>query len=167
MVFPDGPEFLDVPVLSWDLMVDLAVIWPIETSIEPIDLVGREDLVTGSEVFLIEYPGETEQFPQAAITRGIISRTREWQPARMTYFQTDALVGGGQSGGALVSEDAEVIGISGFSFTEADFALVASAADIQHRVAGLVAGDDVSSLGDRDFSLTGGQRQHTGMLRNL
>ena len=167
VVFPNGSEFPDAPVLSWDFMADLAVIGPIEALIEPVDLVGREDLVTGSEVFLIGYPGETEQFPQAAITRGIISRTRGWQPAQMTYFQTDALVAGGQSGGALVSEDAEVIGISGFSFTEADFALVASAADIQHRIAGLVAGDDVSSLGDRDLVLTGGQELHTGMLRTL
>ena len=65
------------------------------------------------------------------------------------------------------SEDGEVIGISGFSFTEAEFGLVASSEDIQHRVAGLVAGDDVSGLGSRYLALVGGQRQHTVMLRNL
>ena len=49
----------------------------------------------------------------------------------------------------LVSGDGEVIGISGFSFTEADFGLVASAADIRPRLEGLVAGRDISILRNR------------------
>ena len=82
VVFPDGTEILNAPVLNWDLMADVAVIGPIIASIEPVELVGREDLVTGSEVLLIGYPGETEQFPQPSITRGIISRTRGGSPPR-------------------------------------------------------------------------------------
>ena len=84
----------------------------------------------------------------------------------MTYFQTDATIAGGQSGGVLVSDRGEVIGTSGFSFTEAGFGLVASAADVLPRVNRLIAGEDVAGLGDRRIPLEGGQPEHDFTLRN-
>ena len=167
VVFPDGAEYEGAPILNWDLLGDLAVIGPLETAIDPVALVDREDLITGSEVFLIGYPGEAEQFPQPAISRGLISRLREWEPIEMTYFQTDAAVAEGQRGGVLVTEDGEVIGISGLSFTEAGFGLVASAADVQPRVERLIAGEDVSGLGDRRLPLEGGELEHGSRLENM
>ena len=149
VVFPDGTEHIAAPVANWDLMADLAVIGPIDSSVKEIRLVDGEDLTVGSDVFLIGYPGEVQEFPQPTITRGIISRTREWEPIEMTYFQTDAAIAGGQSGGVLVSDEGEVIGISGFSFTEAGFGVAASAADLLPLVQGLVRGDDIYGLGDR------------------
>ena len=160
IVFPDGSEFLDVPLLNWDLLGDLAVLGPVQTTIDPIELVDGERLVTGSEVFLIGYPGEVEEFPQPTITRGIISRLRQWDAIGMTYFQTDATIAGGQSGGVLVSGDSDVVGVSGFSFTEAGFGLVASAADVLPRVRGLIAGQDVAGLGDRRIPMEGGEREY-------
>lgn len=148
VVFPDGSEFVDAPIFNIDLMADLAIIGPIDTAIEPLPLVDGEDQVIGSDVYLLGYPGEVESFPQPTITRGLISRLREWETIGITYFQSDAAIAGGQSGGILISEDGNVIGISGFRFTEAGFALVASAADIQDRVTSLVADEDVSGLGD-------------------
>jgi hypothetical protein len=167
VVFPDGSEHLDAPVLNWDLMGDLAVIGPLDTDITPLALVDGEDVAIGSDVYLIGYPGELEMFPQPTLSRGLISRLREWDAIEMTYFQTDALIAGGQSGGVLVSEDGEVIGISGFVFTEAGFGLAASAADVLPRVEGLIAGDDVAGLGDRRVPLEGGQLEHTVTLDNL
>ena len=167
VVFPDGTEHFDAPVVSWDLLGDLAVIGPLQTALEPLALVDGEDLIIGSDVFLIGYPGELEGFPLPSITRGLISRVREWEPIEMTYFQTDAAIAGGQSGGVLVSEDAEVIGISGFTFTEAAFGLVASGTDVLPRARRLIAGEDVANLGDRRLPTGGGPRKHTIMLRNI
>ncbi|MFZ0548102.1 MAG: serine protease [Candidatus Promineifilaceae bacterium] len=164
IVFPDGSEFLDVPVLNLDLMADLAVLGPVEVDVEQQELVNGEDLVIGSDVFLIGYPGEREDFPQPTITRGLISRVREWEFLGITYFQTDATIAGGQSGGVLVSDMGEVIGISGLSFTEAGFGIVASAADIESRVEGLIAGEDVDGLGDRRLPLEGGRKNQTVIL---
>jgi len=160
VVFPDGSEYLDAPVLHWDLLGDLAVIGPIETDTAPIDLVDGEALATGSEVFLIGYPGEVDEFPQPTITRGLISRLRQWAPTEVTYFQTDATIGGGQSGGILVSQLGDVIGISGFSFSDAGFGLVASASDVLPRVESLIAGDSVAGLGNRRAPLEGGKKRH-------
>ena len=166
VVISDGSEHVDAPVLNWDLMGDLAVIGPLQTSIDPVALVDGEDLMTGSDVFLIGYPGEVEMFPEPTLSRGLISRLREWDAIKMTYFQTDASIAGGQSGGVLVSEEGDVIGISGFVFTEAGFGIVASAADVLPRVEGLIAGEDVDGLGDRRIPLKGGQFEHTFTLRN-
>jgi S1-C subfamily serine protease len=138
VVFPDGREFLDAPVLGSGLLDDLAVIGPLDTAIEPVELVDGEGLITGRDVFLIGYPGEPEEFPQPTITRGLISRQRQWDAISMTYFQTDATIAGGQSGRALVSENAEVIGISGLTFTEGGFGLAASASDVKVQIQGLI-----------------------------
>ena len=113
----------------------------------------------GSEAYLVGYPGEVEQFPQPTITRGLISRLREWPATGITYFQTDAAIAGGQSGGALVSQNGDVIGISGFSITEASFGLVASVSDLVPRLNALVAGEDVDGIGERRVPFGGGQTE--------
>lgn len=149
VAFSDGSEFVDAPVVGWDLLTDLAIVGPLETSLPALEMADGESLEVGDDLFLIGYPGEEERFPQPALTRGILSRTREWERPSVTYFQADTLIAGGQSGGVLVDGMGQVIGISGFTFTEAGFGLVASAADLLPRVRGLVAGEDVSGLGDR------------------
>jgi len=166
VVFPDGSEFLDAPVVNWDLMGDLAVIGPFQTEIAPVPLVDAEELPIGSDVYLIGYPGEADPFPQPTISRGLVSRLRSWEPIEMTFFQTDAAAAGGQSGGVLVTEAGEVIGISSVFYTEG-FVLAASAADVAPRVERLVALEDVAGLGDRRIPLAGGQREYDVTLQNF
>jgi hypothetical protein len=166
VVFPDGTEFMDAPVLDWDMMADLAIIGPIKTRIEPMPLSNGEGLAIGSEVFLIGYPGEAELFPQPAISRGILSRLREWEQIGMTYLQTDADISGGQSGGVLVSEAGEVIGITCYSFDEA-FALPVSARDVSVQLKKLIDGQDVDGLGKRPLPTEGGQVEHEDTLENF
>ena len=167
VVFPDGTEHTDVPVVNWDMMADLAVLGPIETDLPPLALVDGESSIIGSDVFLIGYPGEVEEFPQPTITRGLISRKREWTPIDLTYFQTDAMIAGGQSGGVFLSEFGEVIGISGFTFSEADFGLVASAIDLLPRIRGLIENkEDVNGLGDRRLTFTDIKNGALVTLRN-
>ena len=167
VVFPDGSEFLEVPLLNWDLLGDLAVLGPVDAGTAPIELVNGEGLAIGAETYLIGYPGEVEGFPQPTITRGLISRLREWESIAITYFQTDAAIAGGQSGGVLVSANGEVIGVSGFSFADSRFGIVASAADIVPRIRKLIAGEDVSGLGARRVPMAGGQTQQEVVLRNF
>ncbi len=155
ITFPDGSEHLDVPVVGWDLMADLAVVGPIETARPGLALQDGEGLAVGNEVYLIGYPGEVERFPQPTLTRGVISRFRQWEPIELTFIQSDAAISGGQSGGVMVSADGEVIAISGLGFGEQGFALAASAADVLPRIKGLIAGQDVDGLGDRRLPASG------------
>ena len=166
VVFGDGEEHLDVPLVAWDLMTDLAVLGPIDTDAPQQTFQDGEKLPVGSDVYLIGYPGEVDFFPDPSITRGLISRLREWEQADITYFQSDAPIVGGQSGGVMVSEEGDVIGISGFSFTDADFSIVASTADLIWRVEGLIAQEDVDGLGDRRFPTADGVDVTTVTLDN-
>ncbi len=165
VAFPDGTDYRNVPVVGWDLLVDLAVLGPVSSPVEPLPMLDGENMAIGSEMYLIGYPAEVEAYPQTTMTRGILSRLREWEPVGITYFQTDAAITGGQSGGALVSDMGAVVGISGFrAFGE--FGLAASSADLLPRVRQLIAGRDPSSLGKRQFDMDGGSLRYRLTPRN-
>ena len=166
VVFPDGTEFGQVPVKGWDLLTDLALLGPIDASAQPATLLVGENIPIGSDMYLIGYPGEVETSPQPTFVQGVLSRLREWEPGGITFFQTDATIAGGQSGGALVSAAGDVIGISGFRFTEGNFGLVASSADISPRIRQLIAGEDPSGHGERLLPLEGGARRHELTLQS-
>ena len=156
VVFPDGTAFDQAPLKGWDLLADLALFGPIDAPVQPLALVDGEDVPIGSDVYFIGYPAEAEVFSQPTIASGILSRLREWMPAGMTYFQTDAAIDDGQSGGALISDEGGVIGFGGYTTSDGQFALVASAADLLPRIRELIAGGDPSGLGERRLPLQGG-----------
>ena len=167
VVFPDGKVLQNVPVVGWDSMADLAVLGPVDVPARPSKLGDGEDLAPGSALFLVGYPAEVDEFPEPTITRGILSRFREWERLGMTYLQTDAAIAGGQSGGALVNSLGEVIGISTFSFSEAGFGLATSAADNAPIVERLIQGDLTSELGDRRLPAGGGAFEFYVELANV
>ncbi|MEE9324594.1 MAG: serine protease [Dehalococcoidia bacterium] len=166
VVFRDGTEFLDVPIMGRDMMADLALLGPVQTSSAGVFLKNGESLSIGSEVLLIGYPEATGRFPQPTITRGILSSLREWDQAGITYFQTDALIGPGQSGGMLVDMDGRAIGLSGF-VSAAGFSVVASLADLVPRVEALLAGETLDEAGERVLTRGALDTVHTGNLLNL
>ena len=129
VVFPDGTELSNVPVVGWDPWADLAVLGPVNVSAPPLSFADGEGMAPGSELFLVGYPAETELFPEASITQGVLSRFREWDLQGITLLQTDAAIAGGQSGGALTNALGEVVGISTWVFSDAGFAVATSAAD--------------------------------------
>ena len=153
IVFPHGTELLDVPLIGWDLMADIAVLGPVRLdtmpAVPPFDTSNR--LVIGADLFTIGYPGEAEEFPQPTISRGILSRYRIWPEQEATFVQTDASIDGGQSGGVLASSAGAVVGMTLFGESFGHFGMALSAADVLPRVAALLAGEDPSELGDRGW----------------
>ena len=163
--FPDGTEFQDVPLVGWDPMSDLAVLGPVEVSARPVRLEDGESTSIGSQLFLIGYAAEVNRFPEPTITSGVLSNVREWERAGITYLQTDSAIAGGQSGGVLVNASGQVVGISGFTFSEANYALAASAADISTVVEKLVEGESTFGLGQRRLPQGLGSRSFDLELR--
>ena len=157
IIFPDGAEMV-APVAGVDLLLDLALVGPVETDVAPLTLVDGEALAVGSPLLLIGYPGDTTRNPRPALTQTLVSRLREYESLGITYLQVDAPVAGGQSGGIAVTMDGEVIGLTGHRFTEAGLGLVASAADILPRLPSLLAEPD-GALRGGDPAL--GATQHT------
>jgi hypothetical protein len=167
VIFPDGTTMANVPVDSIDLVGDLALLGPVSVNIPPITLVPREDLEIGSEVFLIGYPIETDAFPKPTITRGILSRVREWERIQFTYFQTDAAIAGGQSGGVLTTTHGEVVGISSMATAGENFAFVVSAKDIIGRLEKMISGIDVDGLDRKNLIYGESSTIHEFTLENI
>ncbi|HJR26164.1 MAG TPA: serine protease [Acidimicrobiales bacterium] len=134
-------EHTDVPVKGVDLFADIAVLGPIETEAPAVTLVDPAELLEGDKLFLVGYPGEAnDEDLEPTIADGILSRTRHSKTFGLDYLQTDASIGGGQSGGALVNLEGGVVGISSLRFAE-NFALALSGADAQSSVTKILAGD--------------------------
>lgn len=154
--FPNGATGT-VDVVGYDWMADLAVLDPSGLAGLPAPVVlDTSTRQPGEPVYLVGYPADDPGTAAPAITAGIVSRSRTWEHGEMTFIQSDALISGGQSGGALVDDRGEVIGISGLSVGEG-FALALSAADLQARLGEIRSGIDRYGLGDRSMrTLMGG-----------
>lgn len=138
--FADGEAFDHVPVKGVDLLRDIALLGPVPAKARAATLGPATRIGKGDDVFLVGYPGETERDrPTPTIARGLLSQTREAKPFGLTYLQTDAAIGGGQSGGALVDDRGVVIGVSSLSFADR-FALALSTPDVQQAIDAIVAG---------------------------
>jgi hypothetical protein len=150
VVFPNGTEIWDAPVIGSDLFGDLALIdvSGVANLPAPVEIGDGEAIPLGRPVYLVGYPGESEVFPQPTITEGILSRTREWEDEEWTFLQSDATVVGGQSGGALADEDGMVIGITNFSFLE-EFGLSASLTDAAAAIELMRSGSPIAELSNR------------------
>lgn len=152
VVFPDGTELLDADVTHFDEIADLAIVDVSRAAPrlpEPATLGDPDGLEVGSELYLIGYPGEVEEYPQPTFTGGILSRVRTLDALDLEFLQTDAVIAGGQSGGALVDGTGTVIGISGLG--SEGFALATSAGDVLGRLTEMLAGRDVDGIVDRSF----------------
>ena len=108
---------------------DLAVLGPLETDKRPLPLADGEQLVPGSDLYLIGYPAEYDVAPEPTITGGLLSRVRYWGGYDLTLLQTDAAITGGQSGGALIDGRGRVVGVSTWHWTVANSGVATSAID--------------------------------------
>jgi hypothetical protein len=107
-----------------------------------VTLIDPAELVEGDSLYLVGYPGEANaEDLQPTIADGILSRTRHSKTFGLHYLQTDAEIGGGQSGGALVNLEGGVVGISSLRFGD-QFALALSGTDAQAAVDRILAGDE-------------------------
>lgn len=140
LVFGETEHHRDVPVLGVDFSADLALVGPVNTGRAPLAIADYDRIQRGDDVYLVGYPGEIDDEPQATISRGILSRTRKATGYGLTFLQTDAAIGGGQSGGALVDDGGQVVGVSGFSFAE-EFALALSGRDTRRAIRHIRDGD--------------------------
>jgi hypothetical protein len=130
VVLQGGERHQGVAVAGVDPLSDVALLGPIDTALPGTKLSAADDLDQGVDVFLMGFPGEGGLNPTPTISRGVLSRLRQVREFGQTYLQTDAAIGGGQSGGALVDGRGRVIGLSGLSFAER-FALALSADDVE------------------------------------
>lgn len=171
VVFPDGTAYEDAAVSHVDLMADLAVVDVVGAGgpppgASPVRIADGTSLPVGTDVYLVGYPGEEDARPQPAMARGIVANHRLEAFLDLPYLQTDAAIGGGQSGGALVDREGNVIGFSSMTFGDGAFALAASAPQAWERVRRMLEGEDVDGLSARVIEPTGGARRQEARLES-
>ena len=165
----NGVVVEDAPIVAIDWMADLAVI-EVESSDAlpaPAELANAVDLPIGSEVYLVGYPADSTRDPVPAITAGVLSRVRMWPNADLEFIQSDASISGGQSGGALVSETGEVIGLSGLSIGDGGLALSLSSPDVVKLVEQMLSGEDRWNLGSRVLGDLVGETVNSTVIPNF
>ena len=96
IVFPDGSEFLDVPVIGLDLQTDLAVLGPIASSAGGLKLVDGETTPKNSNVFVVGYPAKPEEFGQPSVESRLLLGIGRFGAAGIMYLHTEAHVAGGR-----------------------------------------------------------------------
>ncbi|MBP0959888.1 MAG: serine protease [Oscillospiraceae bacterium] len=116
----DG-EVYDLALVGKDTKTDLAVLKMItdKKDFVPAQLGNSDDIIIGERVYAIGYSGGVFS---NTFTGGYVSglnRTLQLNQNsyEMNYIQTDASVNPGNSGGPLVNEYAQVIGINNFKYT--------------------------------------------------
>jgi hypothetical protein len=120
----DGIDLGEYPVFSVDWVFDLALVGPVDDAeLIPFDRSSSSDLSIGDPVMLIGFPDETNMDPTPTLTSGIVSRRRSPAVGDFPFVQVDATIAPGQSGGALVDMNGDLMGISGLEFGEGEFGL--------------------------------------------
>ncbi|MBR4384223.1 MAG: trypsin-like peptidase domain-containing protein [Selenomonadaceae bacterium] len=100
-------------LIGADEMTDIAVVKVDAKDLPTATLGNSDEVVVGEPAIAIGNPMGLEF--QGSVTVGVISalnRTLDLNDKRVKLFQTDAAISPGNSGGALVNADGEVIGIN-------------------------------------------------------
>lgn len=101
-------------VVKKDKKRDLALI-KVDEKLTPLKLNYYENLSIGEEVYAI---GAPKDIPYT-MTKGIVS-AKDRKIGRYNYIQIDASINSGNSGGPLVNENGEVIGINTMKMIDAE-----------------------------------------------
>lgn len=149
LTFSNGVRGTDLDVVAVDWAADLVLIdvGPVEGVPSPALIVPGDPSI-GSTVYVIGFPAEDPAGSEPTVTTGIISQTRVWDAADITFLQSDASVSGGQSGGALVDGSGQIVGITTLE-VDGGFALSISGSDVVRRISTMLAGDNREDIGDR------------------
>lgn len=161
--FPNGSGGR-APIVGYDWMADLAIIdvGGLEGVPAPATFE-RDALGPGAAIYLVGYPADDPDSATPAITSGIVSRDRAWEEAGLRFVQSDALISGGQSGGALVDDRGRVVGISGLSVGDG-FALALTIEDVFERLPGMRDDLDLDGLGRRGVVDLAGESRSDGSV---
>lgn len=123
-VFYDSDDFEEAYPVAYDEIKDLAVLklGAATSKRTPLPLCSPTDNMVGSTIYAVGYPGLAENvFADAtttwgpsdvSVTSGSISRLLTTSGTGQMRLQIDCVIRHGNSGGSLVNEDGQVLGIA-------------------------------------------------------
>lgn len=123
-VFYDSDDFEEAYPVAYDEIKDLAVLklGAATSKRTPLPLCSPTDNMVGSTVYAVGYPGLAENIfadatstwgpSDVSVTSGSISRLLTTSGTGQMRLQIDCVIRHGNSGGPLVNEDGQVLGIA-------------------------------------------------------
>lgn len=108
-------KLYDVKVLSMDEDLDIAVLQIDDIDIPYLEIKDYNDEAVGADVYAVGIP----QRMSYTLTKGILS-SKERIFNDSLYLQTDASVNSGNSGGPLINEKGEVIGVNTLKIVDSE-----------------------------------------------
>ena len=160
IVFEEGTEHANVPVIGYDHHADIAFLGPISTSAPHVELANVHDEGEGSPVFALGYPVDAKEL---SATAGEFEGAWDWTSADVMTVGSTAAGSRGMSGGLMTNRDGEVIGVlirGGDSGT-----IGASSNTLRDRLAKIERGEKASAAGLRLLPYHEGRNEHEFVLQ--
>lgn len=129
-VFYNAKDYEEAYVVDYDDTKDIALLTLDKPNDKrkPLKFCKPDDSMVGSDIYAIGYPGLSDnritdavsnwEIGDASITAGIISRLLTTAGTGVKLIQTDAVIQGGNSGGPMVNENGDVVGVNSSSVIE-------------------------------------------------
>ena len=102
-------------VVAMDKNLDIAVIGVKDAGYTPLAVGDVKELVVGSDVYAIGAPKNMDY----TLTKGVVS-SKERSVGTQKYIQTDAAINSGNSGGPLLNDNGEVVGVNSMKVNDAE-----------------------------------------------
>ena len=102
-------------IVSMDETIDIAVIGVSGASFSPLKTADLDAVSVGDDVYAIGAPNSLA----FTLTKGVVS-SKERLVRRQRYIQTDAAINAGNSGGPLLNDAGEVVGVNSYKMSDAE-----------------------------------------------
>lgn len=160
VVFDDGEEYENVPVVAQDSSADLAFLGPIDTSAPPLDIAEDQPLRGGDIIYSAGYAGWDWSL---SVNRGEYEGLSV-SDAGVTIVHSTAEATSGMSGGAIMNGNGEVVGV--LIGGDDNWSFGPSSHIVLEGLEKIARGEGLSSLGSRLSSASGEEsNEHEFTLR--
>lgn len=110
-----GGEIMRAFIVAMDERIDIAVIGVSDASFTPLRAADLTKVSIGDDVYSIGAPNSLA----FTLTKGVVS-SKERLVSRQKYIQTDAAINSGNSGGPLLNDAGEVIGVNSYKMSDSE-----------------------------------------------
>ncbi len=110
----DGKKY-DAFVVAMDTNIDVAILGVKDVTFTPLTIANESTNIVGSDVYAIGAPNSLAY----TLTKGVIS-AKERKVNGQSFIQTDAAINTGNSGGPLLNDKGEVLGVNTYKMSDSE-----------------------------------------------
>ena len=108
-------DYYSTFIVTIDESLDIAILGVTEGKFVPLKVAELTSVKIGDDVYAIGAPNSLAY----TLTKGVIS-AKDRKVGRYTYIQTDAAINTGNSGGPLLNDTGEVVGVNSYKMSDSE-----------------------------------------------